>query len=98
MPRIDEFINNRLGGCSASDILDSYEEATKPDFNHIRSQLIADCRRQCILLTNEDVQSNNDVVVVCLNEGVTSSCKQDLMTIVDTYSRIYPEYDFVIES
>ncbi len=81
-----DFIDRRRSGTSTKEILDEIEGDV--DVTLVRAKLLKDLKS----VTAEDIQ-------VSLSDGcvVINSLDSDAKMVVDTYTRVYPEINFLFE-
>ncbi len=88
MKRIEELISKCVRGKASREIIQEIEDEI-PDINSVLSELRTDLATLAGLPVNASYVEGSKIII--------KSNTSDVKSILDTYSRIYPEVEFLLD-
>lgn len=91
----EDTINKCVEGRAPRDVLRLIEEEL-PDVGHVRKDLLNDFNRIGLRINNSDIIVESTCIKVTVSPLLMEKKGNEIMTIADTYSRIYSEIDVLL--
>ncbi len=96
-PCVEDLISQCVEGHAPTRVIESLEQDYL-DPMRVRNYLLRDLASFGIVPSREELRLSSGTFFLSLSESLHDLVSADVRTLLDTYARVYPEYEFVLRT